>query len=221
MSIKVVLFDFDGTLADTLPLSFHAFKTVFKQYDNRDVSNDELVAMFGPTEEDIIDGNFSDKTLVQQAIEDYYSIYEQGHFGTFQNDQEIIDLLQFLKESGLIIGVITGKSRRAFQLSSEALMMQRFFDISITGDDVDRAKPDPEGINNALSILNIDKSDAIFIGDSNADILAGVAAGVRTYGVRWLPTYQSPDYDLMPDGIFNRVAEFRELLEKENILHGN
>ncbi|MFF2089424.1 HAD family hydrolase [Paenibacillus sp. NPDC058174] len=221
MSIKVVLFDFDGTLADTLPLSFIAFKTVFKQYDNRDVTNDELIAMFGPTAEYIIGENFKDKVLVQQAIEDYYSLYEKGHFDDFQNDQGIVGLLHFLKEKGIKIGVITGKSKRAFQISSEALHLLSFFDITITGDDVDKAKPDPEGINKALNILGIDKSDALFVGDSNADILAGKAAGVRTYGVRWLSTYQSLVYDVSPDGIFDSVTEFRELLEKESVIHGN
>ncbi|MNJ00030.1 hypothetical protein D3C73_1592620 [compost metagenome] len=47
-----------------------------------------------------------------------------------------------------------------------------------------------------------------------ADILAGTAAGVRTYGVRWLSTYQSLVYEVEPDGIFERVAEFRGLLAK-------
>ncbi|MBH5319600.1 HAD family hydrolase [Paenibacillus sp. GSMTC-2017] len=219
--MKAILFDFDGTLADTLPLSFHAFQTVFKQYDNRDVTIDELISMLGPTEEDIIGGNFSDQTSVQQAIEDYYSIYEKGHLDTFQNDQNIIDLLHDLKENGIKLGVITGKSRRAYTLSTEALSLHSYFDIAITGNDVEKPKPDPEGINNALSTLGINKSNAIFIGDSNADIVAGKAAGVRTYGVQWLSTSQSLVYDLNPDAIFTSVVELRELLDKEGVQHGN
>lgn len=91
MSIQAVLFDFDGTLADTLPLSFRAFQAVFKQYDQREVTRDELVAMFGPTEEGIIGGNFTNPASVPQAIEDYYSIYKQGHFEEFQNNEHILD----------------------------------------------------------------------------------------------------------------------------------
>ncbi|MEC0238912.1 HAD hydrolase-like protein [Paenibacillus dokdonensis] len=40
--IDGVLFDFDGTLADTLPLSFHAFKEVFRKYTGREYTNEEL-----------------------------------------------------------------------------------------------------------------------------------------------------------------------------------
>ncbi|SDX67240.1 HAD family hydrolase [Paenibacillus sp. CF384] len=216
MSIQAVLFDFDGTLADTLPLSFNAFRSVFKQHDHREVTNDELVAMFGPTEEGIIDENFTNKAAVLQAIEDYYSFYEKGHDHNVPNEQELVDLLQHLKEQGVKIGVITGKSRRAFAISSEALQLQQFFDVTITGDDVDKPKPDPEGIHKALHILGVDSSNAIFVGDSNADILAGKAAGLRTYGVRWLSTYQSSVYDILPDGLFNSVAQFYKLLENED-----
>lgn len=218
MSIQAVLFDFDGTLADTLPLSFHAFQAVFQQYDHREVTRDELVAMFGPTEEDIIGGNFADPSSVPQAIEDYYSLYEQGHFGEFQNDQSITELLQALKAQGMKLGVITGKSRRAYQISAGALDLERFFDISITGDDVVKPKPDPEGIHSALRTLGIAPSNAVFVGDSNADILAGKAAGLQTYGVRWLSTFQSQAYDVPPDGVFDSVDEFRKLLKLNNII---
>ncbi len=40
--IKAVLFDFDGTLADTLPVCFSAFQTVFKEFDNVSVTTDQI-----------------------------------------------------------------------------------------------------------------------------------------------------------------------------------
>lgn len=215
MPIQAVLFDFDGTLADTLPLSFTAFRTVFKQYEHRDVTNEELVAMFGPTEEEILEANFSNKAAVPQAIQDYFAIYEAGHTGESVRDQEIAGLLQQLKEQGIKTAIITGKGKRAFKISSEGLDMQGFFELAVTGDDVEKPKPDPEGIHKALEFLGIDRADAVFIGDSNADILAGKAAGLRTYGVRWLSTYQSQSYDVEPDGVFSHVAQFLELLAED------
>ncbi|WP_342563580.1 HAD hydrolase-like protein [Paenibacillus sp. FSL R7-0345] len=152
MPIQAVLFDFDGTLADTLPLSFTAFRTVFKQYENREVTNEELVAMFGPTEEEIIEVNFTDKAAAPQAVQDYFSIYEAGHNGESVRNSEINGLLQLLKDRGIRMAVITGK-----------------------------------------------------------------AAGLRTYGVRWLSTFQSQRYDVEPDGVFNSVAEFVELLDKDRL----
>ncbi|WP_337912698.1 HAD hydrolase-like protein [Paenibacillus arenosi] len=69
--------------------------------------------------------------------------------------------------------------------------------------------------------MRIDPVNAIFVGDSNADIFAGKAAGLRTYAVQCLSTCQSLTYDLEPDGLFTNVAHFRELLEKEVVIHGH
>ncbi len=44
--MKAVLFDFDGTLANTLPLCFHAFHNVFMEYDGRNLSDEEIKSMF-------------------------------------------------------------------------------------------------------------------------------------------------------------------------------
>ena len=47
--IKAIIFDFDGTLANTLPVCFYAFLSVFKKFDNNEVTPDEIKAMFGPS----------------------------------------------------------------------------------------------------------------------------------------------------------------------------
>lgn len=210
MSLKAVLFDFDGTLADTLPLSFFAFQQVFKKYEHREVSREEIISMFGPTEEGIIVQNFTNQSNVESAIYEYYEIYKQGHLDLKHSSEEIHQLLSLLKAKGLFIGVITGKSRKAFNISVGSLTMSQFFDVSITGDDVRKAKPDPEGIEIALSVLAVSKDEAVFLGDSNADIMAGKSAGLRTFGVQWLSTFQSDHFDTKPDRIFTTVDGFIE-----------
>ncbi|OAB39253.1 hypothetical protein PMSD_04815 [Paenibacillus macquariensis subsp. defensor] len=79
LTIKSVLFDFDGTLADTLPLSFKAFRSVFLKYENKLLTDKEIIDTFGPTEEEIIGKNIFNKDLVNEAIEYYYVIFEK-HF---------------------------------------------------------------------------------------------------------------------------------------------
>lgn len=58
-NIRAVIFDFDGTLANTLPICFYAFQHVFKEFDNKDLSSEEIKAMFGPSETGIIRDNLS------------------------------------------------------------------------------------------------------------------------------------------------------------------
>jgi phosphoglycolate phosphatase-like HAD superfamily hydrolase len=54
MSLQGVIFDLDGTLGDTLPVCFAAFRETFRHYLGREYSDREIRAMFGPTEEGII-----------------------------------------------------------------------------------------------------------------------------------------------------------------------
>lgn len=54
MKYKGIIFDFDGTIADTLPLCFYSFKEIFRKYNQRDLSSEEVLDMFGPSEVGII-----------------------------------------------------------------------------------------------------------------------------------------------------------------------
>ncbi|WP_019423478.1 NUDIX hydrolase N-terminal domain-containing protein [Paenibacillus sp. OSY-SE] len=211
--IRAVLFDFDGTLADTLPLSLHAFTSVFKRYDNRIVTNKEIVAMFGPTEEGILTANLRHAGLLPQAIEEYFELYRNWHPSFVRSSADIRSLLQALKERGIAVGVVTGKGRRAYDISVGMLGLAPFIDVAITGDDVKRSKPDPEGIAAALHALQAVPAEAVWIGDSEADIAAGIAAGVYTAGAKWFDTVQSDHFATAPNAIFTRTKELLDLID--------
>jgi pyrophosphatase PpaX len=96
IDIKAVLFDFDGTLADTLPVCFLAFESVFKNFDGRDITTEEIKAMFGPSETGIIRKNLVNKKH-EEAIELYYEIYKERHESHVHSNEEINSLLNHLK----------------------------------------------------------------------------------------------------------------------------
>ncbi|MBY6036609.1 HAD-IA family hydrolase [Fictibacillus nanhaiensis] len=211
---KAVIFDFDGTLADTLPVCFYAFQQVFRKFDSTELSSEEIKAMFGPSETGIIRNNLTHESK-DEAIELYYDMYLKHHDELVKNDQDIDDLLTHLKEEGYQLGIVTGKARRSLDISLAALQMENFFDVIMTGDDVDNPKPHPEGIFMALHLLGIKNEEALFIGDSEADILAGLAAKVTTIGVHWLPEYQTEDFTVQPDRMFKSVKEFQEAFSRK------
>lgn len=209
--MKAIIFDFDGTLADTLPLCFYAFQAVFKEFDNLDVTLEEIKAMFGPSETEIISKNLRNSNY-NKAIELYYEQYKEKHQEFVQDNEEINELLMLIKREGYKLGIVTGKARRSLLISLECLDMMDLFDVIVTGDDVEIPKPHPEGINKALAQLNIHNSEAAFLGDSEADILAGKQSSVHTIGVKWLPNYQTNEFSLQPDQLISSVNEFIQLL---------
>lgn len=210
--IKAVIFDFDGTLANTLPICYYAFQHVFKEYDKRELSSDEIKSMFGPSETGIIKENLIHPNK-EKAIELYYTKYMEQHTELVGFNQEIDNLLRFIKAKGMKLGIVTGKAKRSLDISIQALKMEEWFDVIITGDDVINPKPHPEGVIKALSILGVETDEAMFIGDSEADIQAGKQADVYTIGVNWLPDYQTNEFTAIPDSNYSNINEFINFLK--------
>jgi len=63
--------------------------------------------------------------------------------------------------------------------------LRSMIELSVWGDDVERVKPDPDGVLRAMSRLGVDSSSTLVIGDSPADIMMGRAAGARTAAALW------------------------------------
>ena len=206
-NINTIIFDFDGTLADTLPLCYYSLQTVFKTFDFKCFSDNQIKEMFGPTEPNIIN-----KYLVHnnkhEAIELYFTTYLEKHDESVIPNPEITSMLNILKENGYKLGIVTGKSSKSLEISLKFLEIEKLFDCKITGDDVTKPKPDPEGINKLLTILNINNGEAIFLGDSDADVLAGQKANVYTIGVQWLPNIQTSQFSIPPDDILKDINGF-------------
>lgn len=199
---------------ETLPVCYIAFQSVFKEFDNRELSTDEISAMFGPSETGIIRENLKNSSK-EKAIELYYKVYSEHHRQSVQPNNEIIEMIRYLKEKQIKTGIVTGKARRSLDISLKALQMDKLFEVTITGDDVINPKPHPEGVVKALSLLEAENNESMFIGDSDADIEAGLGASVYTTGVQWLPNYQPSDFSVKPNFIFETVSDFKKYLEKD------
>lgn len=205
--IQTVIFDFDGTLADTLPLCYHSFQTVFKTFDDKDLTDEQVKAMFGPAEPDIIKRNLESDDI-EAAIELYFNTYSEEHDKFVRFNENINSMLIALKEEGLKLAIVTGKSQRSLDISLKQLEMEKQFDYKISGDDVSEPKPDPEGIFKVLSHFDQEKHHAIFLGDSDADVQAGLRAEMLTIGVQWLPNIQTSQFSDQPDVIYGKVDQF-------------
>lgn len=179
------IFDFDGTIADTLPICFESFREVFKKYNGASLSNQTIESWFGPSEAGIIKNNISNPEDFEQAIALYYSVYEQRHDDLVRSHKEIIEMLNHLLLDGKKIAIVTGKGRKSFEISIDKLNLVPYFVYSVTGDDVIYPKPHPEGILKTLRHLNSEHDQSVYFGDSDADILAAKNSSIISVGVQW------------------------------------
>lgn len=204
---KTVLFDFDGTIADTLPCCFAAFHSTFAAFLSREYTDAQIVSLFGPTEIELIKKEIPAE-YHEEAIEHFYRVYAEEQ-GREQNPPKILQMIGAFHRAGVKLGIVTGKGRRSADISIEHLQLKPFFSIVVTGDDVERPKPDPEGIYKAMTALGANADQTWFVGDSDTDIQAARAAGVTAVGVNWFSVSQKAGgLDPEPDFYFTDADEF-------------
>jgi HAD superfamily hydrolase (TIGR01549 family) len=81
------------------------------------------------------------------------------------------------------LGIVTSGSKNRVLRDLESTGIKTFFQVTITGDDIKRPKPDPEGLELALSRMELLPCEALYIGDSHADYEMARAANVHFLGI--------------------------------------
>lgn len=210
---KTLVFDFDGTVADTLPICFYAFQQVFLTFDRREVTNEEIYAMFGPSEVGMIEQNLTNQSEIPYAILHFYQTYQDKHGEYVHPFTPLHTLLVDMKKMGYQLAIFTGKGRRSLDISIAQLGLDGLFDILISGDDVTKPKPDPQGLDIIMKQLNSQPQEMLMIGDSDADIEAGIRANVRTVRVDWFSSVSPRSFKCQPDYVATVVNELTELID--------
>jgi HAD superfamily hydrolase (TIGR01509 family) len=194
-AVRTAIFDFDGTIADTLPLIYEAFDAALRPVLGRRLSDREVRDLFGPPDNYIIRAVAKDHDA-DAAFQRYVELYEREHERLVSVFPGLAEVLHTAKRKGMRIGVVTGKSRQTAIYSLEALGLLPDIDCIYAGDDVTHQKPDPEAVIKILADLGHQPGElGVFVGDSAADVHAGRAAGLRTIGVTW----GNPDLQHMLD----------------------
>ena len=147
--IKAVIFDLDGTLANTLPLCIRAFRQSIEPLINRSVSDAEIVATFGPSEEGTIMALAPDH--YEKGVSDYLRFYESLHNTCPTPFEGINDLLVELQNKGVHLAMVTGKGKHSTDISLNYFKLTNFFEIIETGSPNGSRKA--EGIQTILKTL--------------------------------------------------------------------
>jgi HAD superfamily hydrolase (TIGR01509 family) len=181
--IQGVLFDLDGTLVDSLPLTFDALRMAVRPYLGRLVSDDEINALLGPPEPAIL-AQLVGPNLAPACHARYERLYV-ARLRRMAPFAGILPMLAECRREGLKLGVSTGRGAALAEQTLHVLRLRPRLDVVITGDDVRQPKPSPEGILRALDELALKPAGALWVGDSPLDIQAGRAARVRTVAALW------------------------------------
>jgi len=213
MKISGVIFDLDGTLARTNTLIFDSFRFIFKKYLNSDKTDDDIIALFGPTEEEILK-----KVLPLHqydiAINEFCTFYKTNHQRLASSYEGIEEGLDFLKTKNIPLGIYTGKGRITAKITLTELGLSDYFSLIVSGSDVKNSKPSPEGIKMFIEKFDLKGSEVVLVGDSVVDIKTADNAGIKCLSVIWDSYGKNEVRKLNSEFCFDRVEDLFSYIKK-------
>lgn len=207
---KAVLFDVDGTLLDTWDFVYLAVKHTLKT-EGKSVTEENIKNAMGRTLAEYYKTLLPDidpKNLVKLHRE-----FQEVNYSLIKSFPKVRKTLKNLKKSGYLLVAISNRARESVRRSLKLSKIYSLFNLILTPEDVKHAKPHKEHIHKALTNLVVRPQDAYMVGDTDQDILAGRAAGVKTVGV----TYGFWGKDIAkhkPDYLIDKIEDLLKILKK-------
>lgn len=182
---RAVLFDLDGTLIDTRSLYLEAYRVAVQPYVRDDLTHEDIKALRPTSETGFLRAVVAASDF-DACLEDFYAAYRSLHGERFGGVYPgVARVLATLRAAGVPTGLVTGKSRRSWEITSGVVPDLGPFGATVFDDDVRAPKPDPHGLEIALDRLGLDAAAAVYVGDSNSDMEAARTAGLRPLAALW------------------------------------
>ena len=209
---KIVAFDMDGTIADTIPMCIKAFRNSISPYTGHELSREEILHTFGLNETGMV------KAVVSQnwesAIEDFYCQYELLHNEVTSTFPGILELIAFLKKKNIMVALITGKGEKSCTITLEKLGLQKIFYETLYGSEISPNKK--KNMEYLLKKYSISKEEFCYIGDTVQDIKDCQEAGVICFSAAW---QESSNADILekenPNHVFYCVNDLYEYFHRK------
>jgi HAD superfamily hydrolase (TIGR01549 family) len=188
--VRAVIFDLDGTLIDYKYHAEEAREAMIASLGNLgfDVSKMDAKA---PTMM-IVDSALRQigggkvrigKEELRQMLNETLDGFDMRAQSEAAIKPHSVRVIKEIKAKGYLLGLVTNSGSKVTTLSLEKYQIANYFDAVVTRDDVERMKPSGEGLRRILEFLHVDASEAVYVGDSWADVVAARENGVRNIAV--------------------------------------
>jgi phosphoglycolate phosphatase len=216
-SIRLLVFDLDGTLIDSRLDLIHSINAMLRHFECPELPGELIAAYVGDGAPTLVRralGDPNDELFFRAALEyflGYYRIHKLDHTVVYEGIPEALAHLA-APSNGVQrqMAVLSNKPVNPSRDIVQALGLGEFFVRIYGGNSFTTKKPDPLGVQTILEETGIAAGEALMIGDSSIDVLTGRNAGLWTCGV----TYGFAPHTLEeapPDVVIEKPAELAEL----------
>ena len=214
---RAVLFDLDGTLADTVPLILRCFRHTMLTHRGHELPDHMWIPTIGRPLRAVMAEFATDAAESERMLNTYVEFQRTVHdemVGGFPGAAETITAL---RARGVKVGVVTSKGREMTDRTIGRCGLTDALDVLVTAHDVTHGKPDPEPVLLALARLGLEGKgeEVLFVGDSIFDLIAGRAAGVRTAAATWGTSTREQMEPEMPDYWIGGLSEVLSLRPRD------
>ena len=183
---KLIVFDFDGTLGDTLELILKCNHETRRRMGAPVIPDSAIIATIGiPLRDGLKEMN---PGIAPEAVPQWFRTYREV-FAEYEH-QIVPELFPGVKETlaalhskGLILTVASSRETDSLKGFLQRMGIAPYFDYVLGAEDVVNAKPHPEPVLKTLEHFGLTGKDALVVGDMPVDIQMGLGAGATTCGV--------------------------------------
>ncbi len=218
---KVILFDMDGTLINSVPDLTLAVNHMLKDLKKETFSEETIHGWVGNgaltlvkralSGQSSIDKNL-DEAVVSNALEIFMGFYANNLCVSTATYDNVPGTLRNLKEKGYRLAIVTNKPFGFVEPILDGLGLNDLFELILGGDSLAQKKPDPAPLLHVCEVFAVETKECVMVGDSKNDILAAHASGMQSVGVTYGYNYGEDIGMYNPDIIIDDFAALQELL---------
>jgi phosphoglycolate phosphatase len=214
MSIKLIIFDFDGTLGDTRRNIVTTMQMAIKEMQLQSRTEAECASTIGLPLAGCFRTLFPDiqEELIPRCAETYRRIFNENlQKITPEAFPGVVKTLKALKSQGFTLTIASSRSHNSLTELTRDMGIADYISYLIGADDVKEAKPQPEPVLKTLAAMQFAASETLVVGDMAVDVLMGANAGTKTCGVTWGNGTREDLKEAGADFIIDRMEELIEI----------
>jgi len=210
---KLIMFDLDGTLIDSLPDLASAIDNTLIELGRKPAGIDKVKLWIGNGAKVLIQRALTDsfandlieEEISQQALELFFNFYA-NHSNTKLYDG-VKKFLKYLHKNKIKMALITNKPEQFLTPLLDNLEITKYFQWIIGGDTLPTQKPDPTALLLVMKMAKVTKQECLFIGDSKSDVLAAKAAEIPCIALTYGYNHGADIKDENPDLVIDNLSE--------------